>query len=1061
MRILVLSTLCFACGCGLRDAPDLEHLLRHAASPPLEARLTGISHPPTPGVRRGSRESAVNEEEPRHTFRRIRHRAVSDPSSGNLAELGLAQMVVGEVDEAIETLEEARRTAPEDPTILSDLAALLLHRGIEGVQPTDLLRALSAADQASALAPELPQAHFNRALALEELYLTAEAAREWKRYLELDPGSPWTTEAERHLRALPEPLFETAWAKQRLELLDSVKEGRTEETRTLVRQFTQAALETAQDELLSRWAEAQLGGRSVEADRWLRQVEAIAAAVSELADEHLLAESVKALRSAAGDAPRLLSLAEGHAAFGRGKALYERLRTKEAVPELELATAKLAAAGSPFRWLSDYYLVLCRDFWARELERSLSELERILADSGDVASPSLKGHLHWMLGLIHGYRGEFGLTIEHYRTALEALDAARQDQSRACIHHLLAQVFDHLGDQRQALWHQYRALSLSPWVRKTRWIHTIFSQAASYAGSLGFLPAAVLLQDHALEAALASGNPGVISEALLKRATLLERSELRDLAVDDLEQAGQWLERVDDPNLSRLVTAQRWLLEAKTFLDTRPQESLRAASRARDYYAEREGDPLVIEPLLAEGRAHLALGERGPAEESFQRGAETFERNRNRIPSRHLRVSYFERAREIYDELVRLELAEDRPDIAFDYAERGRAREVLDALVGTKTQPSAAAGTIQRSLPDGVVLVQYTSLADRLLAWVVTRRDLRLIERSVGADELKALVEGLLWSIHEETSGARLAARAAELYQELIAPLADAMPEGEGAPAGLVVVPDKALHALPFSALYHRETSKYLIEEHSVVVAPSATFFLHSLAAAQERGGRPPATALIIGNPEIDHTVHPDLYDLPGAGAEALKIAEIYGPGSRVWIGPAATKARFLAAAPSHDVIHFAGHALVNREYPLRSQLVLAPDGDDRLSGALFADEIYATAFGETRLVVLAACSTGVGPISSGEGVQDLARPFLAAGVPSVVASLWDIRDAESTLFFERFHRHLKSGEAPAEALRKAQVSMIRSPDEGLRSPRIWAAFQLLGASAQSPRVTSQGESSP
>ena len=96
-----------------------------------------------------------------------------------------------------------------------------------------------------------------------------------------------------------------------------------------------------------------------------------------------------------------------------------------------------------------------------------------------------------------------------------------------------------------------------------------------------------------------------------------------------------------------------------------------------------------------------------------------------------------------------------------------------------------------------------------------------------------------------------------------------------------------------------------------------------------------------------------------------------------------------------------------------------------------------------TRVVVLAACSSARGEERAGEGGISVARAFLAAGVPNVIATLWPIDDAAAADFFPRVHRHLAAGVAPAEALRAAQLECIQRREAPLG---IWAAVQILGS---------------
>jgi CHAT domain-containing protein len=181
---------------------------------------------------------------------------------------------------------------------------------------------------------------------------------------------------------------------------------------------------------------------------------------------------------------------------------------------------------------------------------------------------------------------------------------------------------------------------------------------------------------------------------------------------------------------------------------------------------------------------------------------------------------------------------------------------------------------------------------------------------------------------------------------------------------------------------------------------------------------------------------------LPDAEQEATEIAALY-PDSELLIEADATKGRFLDAAGAHDVVHFAGHAVSNDDYPGLSRLLLAGVGESARS--LFAHEIAAMHFDRTRLVVLAACRTSAGRIRRGEGVFSLARPFIAAGVPTVVASLWDVDDRASRALFVAFHRALRRGEAVTDALRTAQLGALADSDAVLRSPENWASFAVIG----------------
>jgi len=110
----------------------------------------------------------------------------------------------------------------------------------------------------------------------------------------------------------------------------------------------------------------------------------------------------------------------------------------------------------------------------------------------------------------------------------------------------------------------------------------------------------------------------------------------------------------------------------------------------------------------------------------------------------------------------------------------------------------------------------------------------------------------------------------------------------------------------------------------------------------------------------------------------------------------------------------------------------------------------------KTRVVVLAACRTAAGAVSRVEGALSLGRPFLAAGVPDVVASLWDVDDAASRRFFVSFHRALLEEPDPLLALGKAQIAFLHADDVSLAHPASWAAFICMGG--LDPHSLSKGE---
>ena len=135
----------------------------------------------------------------------------------------------------------------------------------------------------------------------------------------------------------------------------------------------------------------------------------------------------------------------------------------------------------------------------------------------------------------------------------------------------------------------------------------------------------------------------------------------------------------------------------------------------------------------------------------------------------------------------------------------------------------------------------------------------------------------------------------------------------------------------------------------------------------------------------------------------------------------------------------------------LRSGLVLAGANavgaeTDSLGvddGWLTAEEIGLLSLQGTELVVLSACETGLGEVRLGEGVSGLPRAFRYAGARTLVMSLFLVEDQATQELMGRFYRRLKAGHGKLEALRGAQLEMMRR--KGGAHPFYWASFVLVG----------------
>jgi CHAT domain-containing protein/Tfp pilus assembly protein PilF len=147
-----------------------------------------------------------------------------------------------------------------------------------------------------------------------------------------------------------------------------------------------------------------------------------------------------------------------------------------------------------------------------------------------------------------------------------------------------------------------------------------------------------------------------------------------------------------------------------------------------------------------------------------------------------------------------------------------------------------------------------------------------------------------------------------------------------------------------------------------------------------------------------------------------------------------------------YRIVHFATHGLLNNIHPELSGIVLSlvDEAGKPQDGFLRLQDIYNLKL-PAELVVLSACQTGLGKEIKGEGLIGLARGFMYAGAPRIVASLWKVDDRATSELMKRFYQGMLGPEAlsPAGALRQAQLSIWKQKQ--WREPYYWAAFVLQG----------------
>ncbi|NJL01777.1 MAG: CHAT domain-containing protein [Spirulinaceae cyanobacterium SM2_1_0] len=215
---------------------------------------------------------------------------------------------------------------------------------------------------------------------------------------------------------------------------------------------------------------------------------------------------------------------------------------------------------------------------------------------------------------------------------------------------------------------------------------------------------------------------------------------------------------------------------------------------------------------------------------------------------------------------------------------------------------------------------------------------------------------------------------------------------------------DRGLRSLPLAALHDGE--QFLVERYRFSVIPSL-----ELANLQHTDVSE-ANVLATGVSEFRH-----LMPLPAVPLELAAIAQQSANG-KVLLNPDFTLDNLerQRQASKATVVHLATHA----EF-LPGELGVIEFWDRTVDLTEFAQLDWQNP--ELALLVLSACRTAVGDADAEYGFAGLA---LQAGVEAAQASLWYASDVGTLGLMSEFYAELRQTHLKAEALRRAQLSLLQ-----------------------------------
>ncbi|HEX4887277.1 MAG TPA: CHAT domain-containing protein [Luteibaculaceae bacterium] len=234
--------------------------------------------------------------------------------------------------------------------------------------------------------------------------------------------------------------------------------------------------------------------------------------------------------------------------------------------------------------------------------------------------------------------------------------------------------------------------------------------------------------------------------------------------------------------------------------------------------------------------------------------------------------------------------------------------------------------------------------------------------------------------------------------------------------------------------------------------------------------GKVPSRAEMFGNPSFysDQRSSKRVSDLPATEAEIQNVSQLLtksGVESSVRLKNEATE-DLVKQSASPGILHLATHGYFEDESdaafnavaaeltvgpnPLLQSGLLMSDGGPLFdpgankyatNGLLTALEVQDLNLSGTDLVVLSACETGLGAITSGNGVLGLQYAFQDAGAKAVLMTLFKVDDQLTAEFMSLFYeKWLLRGDKQLAIYEAKREFKVVHPE-----PRIWGSFVLVG----------------
>ena len=336
--------------------------------------------------------------------------------------------------------------------------------------------------------------------------------------------------------------------------------------------------------------------------------------------------------------------------------------------------------------------------------------------------------------------------------------------------------------------------------------------------------------------------------------------------------------------------------------------------------------------------------------------------------------------------------------------------------------------TLQSELNNNELILKYILLEDQLAVYQISSSDISIKTLLWTKKEQEELIR-FIENSHNRNDNAEIRSNLTQLL----------IPDLDNQITHLIINPDGILFKLPFETL--GTNNRLLIEDYSIRYTSNLGFVTYrSENTATSENVH--VYAPYYTEDTTSSKVRQSASFLQGASNEAKTISSLFP--SVLFNDASLTKSEFIKTAGKAKLLHLAMHAEVNENFPEFSRLMFSKN-INKEEDHLYLEELYGLSL-SADMAILSACNTGTGLEKNGH-LESFQRAFTFAGVPSTVASLWEVPDTSTEEIMVLFYKHLKEGETKSEAMQNAKLTYKENhAGSKLSDPYFWAGFVVYGS---------------